>query len=151
MNCLWLLAFGPVVARRFGALLFLPFFLVCGAIGAATYLAFNWGSTAPVIGASGAISGLMAAGIRMLPLPLYLGGPRSQGLSPIFSRQILLFTVLWMGINLVFGLTGVGGVGSEVRLIAWQAHVGGFLAGLLLAGIFDAAAPGTDVEPPPRA
>jgi membrane associated rhomboid family serine protease len=140
INCLWLLAFGPVVARRFGALLFLVFFLVCGAAGAVAYLAFNWGSPAPMIGASGAISGLMAAAIRMLRLPLPAGAVQKERLAPIFSRQILVFIVLWMGVNLLFGLTGIGGVGGEVRLIAWQAHVGGFLAGLLLAGIFDAAA-----------
>ena len=67
INCLWLLAFGPIVARRYGAALFLLFFVLCGVAGAATHLAFNWGSLEPVIGASAAISGLMAAGIRLLP------------------------------------------------------------------------------------
>ena len=67
INCLWLLAFGPIVARRFGGLLFLGFFLICGLAAAATHLAFNWGSLTPVIGASGAISGLMGAGMRLLP------------------------------------------------------------------------------------
>ena len=67
INCLFLLAFAPIVARRFGAVLFLVFFIVCGVAGALTYLAFNWGTPAPVVGASGAISGLMAAALRMLP------------------------------------------------------------------------------------
>src|SRR3954466_9814785 len=67
INCLWLLAFGPVVARRLGPVLFLVFFLVCGVAGALTFLALNWGLAVPVIGASGAISGLMAAALRMLP------------------------------------------------------------------------------------
>jgi membrane associated rhomboid family serine protease len=67
INCLWLLAFGPIVARRFGSVLFLFFFLVCGLAAAAFYIALNWASPVPVVGASGAISGLMAAAVRMLP------------------------------------------------------------------------------------
>src|SRR5579872_4460499 len=50
INSLWLLAFGPIVARRFGGFLFLLFFLVCGVAGALAHLAFNWGSLVPVIG-----------------------------------------------------------------------------------------------------
>src|ERR1700734_3042597 len=49
INSLGILAFSPVVARRFGAPLFLLFFILCGVAGAATYLAFNWGSPDPVI------------------------------------------------------------------------------------------------------
>src|ERR1700761_4411253 len=59
VNSLWLFAFGPIVARRFGPVLFLFFFLICGIAAALTHLIFNWGSLEPVIGASGAISGLM--------------------------------------------------------------------------------------------
>ncbi len=144
INCLWLLAFGPIVARRLGAMLFLLFFVVCGVAGAATYLAFNWGSEVPVVGASGAISGLMAAALRMLPgqtPPWMLGrAPGDAPLSPIFSRQILIFSAIWAGINLLAGLTGMG-MGGERGLIAWQAHLGGFLAGLLLCGPFDSLRP----------
>ncbi|MBA2588753.1 MAG: rhomboid family intramembrane serine protease [Alphaproteobacteria bacterium] len=142
INCLWLLAFGPVVARRLGASLFLVFFLVCGVAGAVTYLAFNWASPLPVIGASGAISGLMAAGLRMLPGQAPWAAPGDAPLAPIFSRQILMFSVVWAAINLLAGLTGLG-MGGESGLIAWQAHLGGFLAGLLLCGPFDALRPRT--------
>lgn len=140
INSLWLLAFGPVVARRQGSLLFLLFFLVCGVAGALAYLAFNWGSPVPVIGASGAISGLMAAALRMLPGQAPWAEPAAVPLAPILSRQILIFTVVWAAINIVAGVTGLG-VGGESGLIAWQAHLGGFLAGLLLCGPFDALRP----------
>jgi membrane associated rhomboid family serine protease len=143
INSAWLLAFGPVVARRFGTGLFLLFFLVCAAAGAATHLALNWASPAPVIGASGAISGLMAAGLRLLPT--LQQGPLQQEpgepvLLPIFSRQILLFSLVWMGMNVIAGVTGMG-VGGETALIAWQAHMGGFIAGMLLVGPFDRLRP----------
>ena len=144
INCLWLLAFGPIVARRFGAPLFLLFFLICGVAGAATHLAFNWGSPEPVIGASAAISGLMAAGIRLLPTqrPPWAadGAPAEAPMLPIRSRQIILFTLVWAALNVVAGLTGLG-MGGEAGLIAWQAHMGGFVAGLFCPG------PSTDCGP----
>ena len=131
INCVWLLAFGPIVAARFGTLKFLLFFLVCGIAGAAVHLALNWASDSPVIGASAAVSGLMAAGFRMLPLPA-----PEQPLAPILSPRILVWTALWVVVNVVAGLTGLGTSG-QVELVAWQAHLGGYAAGLLLAGPFD--------------
>lgn len=140
VNCLWLLAFGPIVARRFGGVLFLVFFVVTGVAGAATYLACNWGSPVPMVGASGAISGLMAAGIRMLPQMVPWAIPGEAPLAPIFSRQIMAFTAIWAGINLLVGLTGLGVAAGE-GAIAWQAHLGGFVLGLLLCGLFDRVRP----------
>lgn len=133
VNCLWLLVFGPVVARRYGGALFLGFFLICGITGAAAYLALNWGSPDGVIGASGAISGLMGAAIRMLPWP---GAARTRPLAPIFSRPVLLFSAFWVFTNFLIGITGFGAMG-EIHQVAWQAHLGGYVAGLLLAGVFD--------------
>jgi membrane associated rhomboid family serine protease len=136
INSVWLLAFGPIVTRRFGSLLFLVFFLVCGIAGAAAHLVCNWGSAAPVIGASAAVSGLMAAGFRMLPVV----SPRArQDLAPIFAPRVLVWTALWVAVNVIAGLTGLGSGGGP-QLIAWQAHLGGYAAGLLLAGPFDALA-----------
>src|SRR5438067_690544 len=140
INCLWLLAFGPIVARRFGTALFLLFFVVCGIAGAATYLAFNWASPVPVVGASGAISGLMAAGLRMLPSQTPWAVPEETPLASLLSRQILVFTLLWAAINLLTGVTGLG-MGGETGLVAWQAHLGGFATGLLLSGPFDRLRP----------
>jgi membrane associated rhomboid family serine protease len=142
INCLFLLAFAPIVARRFGAVLFLLFFLVCGLAGALTYLAFNWGSPDPVVGASGAISGLMAAALRMLPGQSPWAAPGATPLAPIFSRQILVFSVVLIAVNAVMGTTGLN-VGGETAQIAWQAHLGGYIAGLLLAGPFDTLKPRT--------
>jgi membrane associated rhomboid family serine protease len=137
INSVWLLAFGPAVARRFGTPLFLVFFLLCGLAGAAAHLAANWGSQAPVIGASAAISGLMGAGFRMLPF----GPPQSETapLAPILSTRILVWSAIWLLINVIAGLTGLG-AGGGVNVIAWVAHMGGYFAGLLLAGPADALA-----------
>ena len=144
INCLWLFAFGPIVARRFGAFLFLLFFILCGILAAATHLVFNWGSMEPVIGASGAISGLMAAGIRLLPTerPPWAApvAPADAAMLPLWSRQIILFSLIWATLNIVAGLTGLG-VPGDAGLIAWQAHLGGYAAGLLLCGVFDRLRP----------
>src|SRR5215831_18898639 len=63
VNSLWLLAFGPVVARRLGTVKFLLFFLLCGFAAALTHMIVYWGDPMPVVGASGAVSGLMGAGM----------------------------------------------------------------------------------------
>ena len=105
VNSLWLLAFGPMVARRFGGPV--PGLLSCLRLGGGgDPSGLHWGSLVPVIGASGAISGLMAAGLRLLPPAPWALGDESP--APIFSRQILVFTLVWMGINLFVGLTGFG-------------------------------------------
>ncbi len=140
LNSLWLLAFGPIVARRFGAPLFILFFLVCGVAGAGAYLLLNWGSPAPVVGASGAVSGLMAAGLRLMPGLFPWAMPGEIRLAPILSRPILSFTAAWAALNLVMGIIGAGFLGSD-GAIAWQAHLGGYFAGLFLAGAFDALRP----------
>lgn len=142
INSIWLLPFGSVVARRYHAVSFFVFFLLCGAAGAAAHLAFNWGSTLPVVGASGAISGLMGAAFRMMGPPQAVSegqGPVRPPLAPLFSRRIMVWSAVWVGVNIVAGVLGLGG-GTEVRLIAWQAHLGGYFAGLLLAGPFAALA-----------
>jgi membrane associated rhomboid family serine protease len=104
--------------------------------GAAAHLLFHWGGVDPVIGASGAISGLMAAGLRMLPGMFPWAVPGEAPLAPILSRQILTFSASWAVLNVVFGLAGAGILGADGPL-AWEAHLGGYLAGLLLAGPFD--------------
>ena len=117
-------------------------------MAAATYLALNWGDSLSVIGASGAISGLMAAALRMLPGQTPWAVPGETPLAPLFSRQLLIFSAIWAAINLLTGITGLG-MGGESGLIAWQVHLGGYAAGLLLSGPFDRLRPratGTPVD-----
>jgi membrane associated rhomboid family serine protease len=150
VNCVWLLPFGAIVARRFGAFAFLLFFFVCGIFAAVAHLAAFWGSTDFAIGASGAISGVMAAGFRIIApveasdLQSFAAAVSGQvefrsPLAPVFSPRILMWTALWLLVNLVAGVSGLGGgPGTGPQMIAWQAHMGGYLAGLVLAGPFDA-------------
>jgi len=148
-NGVWLLAFGTPVARRFGALRFLIFFLATAAVGAAVHLAVHFGERLPMVGASAAISGAMAAAMRFA---FQRGGPlgalRSDDddayrvpATPLSAMlrdpRVLVFLAVWFGVNLLFGLGAVAIPGEENIGIAWEAHIGGFLAGLLGFALFD--------------
>lgn len=136
INCLWLLVFGSVVARRLGPLGFYLLFLLCGLGGAVVFIAVEWGQVVGAIGASGAISGLMGAAIRMIRLQEpWLNGADVR-LAPLSSRPVLSFSAIWLLLNLAMGLTGFV-PGGTLEPIAWQDHLGGYLAGLILAGPFD--------------
>lgn len=145
-NAIWLLAFGTPLARRFGPLRFLAFCAVTAAAGALAHLVTHVGQLAPMVGASATISGTMSGAMRFAFQrggPLRLGGsdesyrvpalPLSQALR---DPRILAFLAVWFGLNLLFGLGSVSIAGQE-QPVAWQAHVGGFVAGLLLFGWFD--------------
>jgi len=138
INSLWLLAFGPPIVWRIGTARFLAFFLVCGIAAALAQVAADWGSDVPVVGASGAVSGLMGGTIRILfgrPRRLFPWDPPPP-LAPIYARPVLYFSAAWLIVNLVVGITGLG-LMEEGQLIAWIAHMGGFIAGILLIGLFD--------------
>jgi membrane associated rhomboid family serine protease len=148
VNAVWLVAFGSPVARRFGTARFLAFFIVTAAAGALMHLLTNAGSQAPMIGASASISGAMAAAIRFVfqrggPLGFMRAGDEESyrvpalPLAGVFSDpRVLIFLAVWFGTNLLFGLISVPMTGAN-EVVAWQAHIGGFLAGLLLFTWFD--------------
>jgi membrane associated rhomboid family serine protease len=136
LNVMWLIAFGSVVARRFGPLRFLVFLAVAAAAGAAMHLIVHQGAAVPMIGASAAVSGCMAAAIRFMFAPdPYARVSLLQGLR---DRRVIAFIAVWFGINLIFGLGALPLLGEE-QAVAWEAHVGGFLVGLLLFAPFDPA------------
>jgi membrane associated rhomboid family serine protease len=148
VNAIWLLPFGSAVARRFGPARFIAFFAVTAAAGAAAHLATHAGDQAPVIGASAAISGTMAAAMRFAfqrggPLSFWRRGEEADYRVPAIplsgvlrDPRVLMFLFVWLGINLLFGL-GSAPLAGENQTVAWQAHIGGFAAGLLLFSWFD--------------
>jgi membrane associated rhomboid family serine protease len=154
VNAVWLLAFGSPVARRFGPWRFLAFMAMTAAAGAAVHLATHFGELLPMIGASAAISGAMAAATRFAFQrggPLTLWRDREDGyrvpaaplVSSLRDSRVLAFLLVWFGINLLFGLGSFGMAGVE-QAIAWQAHIGGFVAGLLAFSAFDPIPLSTD-------
>ncbi len=132
MNAAFSLAFGAPVARLFGGgwrgpALFYLFFLACGAIAALAFGALFGQGVWELVGASGAASGLMGAAARLMDQRGRLGSP--------FGRTAIAMTVSWIVINLILGLSGLT-PGAEGVPVAWQAHIIGFFAGLILVSPF---------------
>ena len=130
MNAAFILAFGAPVSRFFGprivgAIGFFLFFLTCGVVAALGFAALHWGQEAAMVGASGAASGLMGAAARLI------GGRGRVG--PLFSQPVTGMGIAWLIVNAIMAVTGgllVPGAGEAG--IAWEAHLAGFAAGVLL-------------------
>jgi membrane associated rhomboid family serine protease len=126
-NMLFLWIFGDNVEDYFGHVWYLFFYLGCGIGSGLLHIFFNQHSNLPALGASGAISGVMGA-----YLVLY---PRSQVLTLVFIFLIPLPAVLILGGWFVMQfLSAIGTLGTSTTSggVAWWAHVGGFLMGMLI-------------------
>ena len=132
-NMMFLWIFGNNVEDSVGHLRFMVFYLMCGAAAAAAHVMLNADSRLPMIGASGAVSGVLGAYFLLFPrakvLTLVLFG--------FFFQTILVpaafFLGFWFFLQFVSGWASLGGQRGGV---AWFAHVGGFLAGLPLLLLF---------------
>jgi membrane associated rhomboid family serine protease len=160
LNLAWLLPFGTALARRFGAVRYTAFMLVMAAAGALAHLLSHPGAMVPMIGASAAIAGAMAAAMRFM---FQKGGPIARWrehaeeayrvpaaslAATLRDPRFLLFLAVWLGLNALFGL-GTVSLGQAGQEIAWQAHVGGFFAGLLLFNAFDPVVPRGEFDTEP--
>jgi membrane associated rhomboid family serine protease len=128
---LWL--FGNNVEDSMGRLRFLFFYLLCGLAAAAAQIVTNPSSPIPMVGASGAISGVMGAYLVLYPrVRVYTLVPLGFFIT---SMALPAWVMLgyWFLIQFVSGLVSVGGEGGGV---AFWAHVGGFVAGLVLVKLF---------------
>lgn len=146
-NVLWLLPFGSALARRFGALRFFLFMAVTACAGAVAHLVTHEHALAPMIGASASVSGAMAAAIRFAFvrgsfLSFNRGDADAAARVPALSLmnslrnpRVLGFLAVWFGVNIIFGVGSIA-IGADAS-VAWQAHIGGFAAGLLLFSLFD--------------
>jgi membrane associated rhomboid family serine protease len=163
LNSVWIIAFGPPVARRLGPARFLALFAATAIAGALTHWLFNMMDFTPVIGASAADSGLMAAAARFIFEP---GGPLggSAGFSRandvadfnqpapplrrlLRERRVLMFLGVWLVANFVFG-AGAKTLGFADGPVAWLAHMGGFAMGLFGFPLFDRPSPPPPLETP---
>jgi membrane associated rhomboid family serine protease len=144
VNSVMFLAFGTPVARRLGAIRTLALFVLTSIAGAILHWLIHSYAFAPVIGASAGCAGMTAAACRFA----FPGGRQGsflngQAQSPLLSvvaclrnRQIGLFIIIWMVTNLIFGVFAVPLNLSEGG-IAWEAHIGGFVAGFFLIALLD--------------
>jgi membrane associated rhomboid family serine protease len=134
VNMITLAAFGAPVERLLGVRRFVLFYLAAGAVAGFIHVLFFSGSDDPVIGASGAISGVFGAVLMALR---QVG--RLSSLLPVAG--------IWIALNVFFGIFG-GTPGGGGEPVAWTAHIGGFVFGLVAFRFFLPAPP---AEPPPPA
>ena len=132
MNSVAIIAFGPPTARLFrtdlrGAAVFFGFYLACGVIAGLGFVVADLKDVSPVVGASGAVSGLLGAASRLIQ-----GHGR---IGPIFGSTVIGMAAAWAIVNVVLGVSGLT-PGAEGIPVAWQAHLAGYAAGLLLIGPF---------------
>lgn len=128
LNAVGLLAFGAAVARLLGsgprgAAVFAGFYVVCGLAGSVAYILLHAQQLEGVVGASGAVAGLMGAASRLIQ--------RGGRLSPLARPPVIGMGLAWLAVNAVAALFGtLPGAGGAS--IAWEAHLAGYAAGLLL-------------------
>lgn len=135
-NMLALYIFGDNVEDRLGHGRYLVFYLVCGLAAALTHIAFNAISPVPTIGASGAISGVLGAYFILYPRA------RVTTLIPIFilpwfvEIPAIVYLGFWFLSQLLNGTLAIVAGAQAFGGVAFWAHVGGFLAGIILVGLF---------------
>jgi membrane associated rhomboid family serine protease len=144
MNAVFALAFGAPVARLLGlgvrgGTLFILLYIVCGVLAGLGYAAIHPQSTNLVIGASGAVAGLMGGAGRLMDRP--------GQLSSLFAPRALSLAISWLIINLVMAVFG-GFPGMGTGPVAWEAHLFGFVAGALLISPASWLAARSEAAPP---
>lgn len=132
-NMLYLFIFGPAVEERFGHLRYLVFYLLAGVTAGLAMVWMQPDSQVPVVGASGAIAGVLGAYFILYPrariltvLPLFV-------MVEFIELPALVYLLLWFAAQLYEGLSSAAAGGAPLGGVAWWAHVGGFLFGLALA------------------
>ncbi len=126
-NMLYLWIFGDNVEDRFGPVKFLVFYLVCGLAATFAQLAFSIGSNVPNLGASGAIAGVLGGYILMFPQ----GQVRVLQGQTVIPVPALIVIGLWFVLQLFSSIGSIAGAADNGG-VAYMAHVGGFLAGVVL-------------------
>jgi len=130
-NMLYLWIFGDNVEDNFGHLKFLIFYLLCGIAATLAQLAFSTGSNIPNLGASGAIAGVLGAYILLFPrgqVKVLMG----RGIIPMPALAVI---GIWIVLQFVSGVGSISN-SAETGGVAYMAHIGGFIAGLVLTFLF---------------
>jgi membrane associated rhomboid family serine protease len=128
--------FGDNVEDRMGPTRFLVFYLLCGAAAAVVHILMNPNSTIPTVGASGAISGVMGAYLVLFPYSRVITLIPFFFFPYFFEVPALFFIGLWFGGQLVNALLTSALAPPDIGGVAWWAHVGGFVAGIVLVRLF---------------
>jgi membrane associated rhomboid family serine protease len=142
-NMLYLWVFGDNIEDRLGRVRFVVFYLLAGSLATLAHIATDPASTVPLVGASGAIAGILGAYFITFP------GSRVLALVPLFfflhlaEVPAIFFLLFWFVLQLISGIGALAPGSADV--VAWWAHIGGFAAGIILVRLM-----GPRRRPPPR-
>ena len=134
-NMWFLWIFGDNIEDRLGHLRYLLFYLLCGLGAGVAHMLFNLNSTVPTIGASGAVAGVLGGYFLLFP------GARVLTLVPAFFLFMVelpayLILLYWFALQLFSGAISLGARGAEAGGVAWWAHIGGFVLGIVFVWVF---------------
>lgn len=133
-NGLWLVVFGTPIARRFrDPLRFLPFFALSGAAGGLFFAAFHASDPTILVGASGGVTGLLGGVVRFAFQNPAMGYRRTL---PLFDPTVLTWSAVVILLNASVAVVGPG-FNANGADVAWQAHIGGYLFGVIAFPLFD--------------
>lgn len=144
-NALWLAAFGTPVIIRIGGLRFALFWCVSAAVAAFTHALFHWAQPTLLVGASGVISALMGAACRFAfgqgrsgfrSDERVLHEPRLSVLEAFSQKTVRVFILVFFIGNALIAL-GIPLIGDPGGVVAWDAHLGGFVVGFFFFALFD--------------
>ncbi|WP_455474606.1 rhomboid family intramembrane serine protease [Bartonella sp. B30(2025)] len=144
INMIWLLIFGSPLVNHFSYFRFLIFWILTAVISALTYFVFHQNSTMPLVGASGAVSGMMGAVTRYGFSFVHFDnnmqnrkcfGPLWSVKRALCSRTVLVYILVWLISNFIIGISSL--FEENNVSIAWEAHIGGLFSGFFLVGFFD--------------
>lgn len=148
LNTIWLAIFATPVTQRYGGLRMIVLFLVGAGVGAVAFAATTLPQVQVLLGASGGVAALTGAAVRFIFQPPVIAIDEQTGERHLLGRRLAtlgefvrnptarFFALTWIVLNGIVPLVPVF-TGSGDFQVAWQAHIGGFLAGLLLVPLFE--------------
>jgi membrane associated rhomboid family serine protease len=136
-NMLYLWIFGDNLEKVMGAFRFLTFYLVCGLAASFAHIAFGGGSNVPAVGASGAISGVLGGYLLLFPR----NRVRVLTRAGITSVPAILVLGFWIFIQFINGIGSMARTSETGGGVAYMAHIGGFVAGLVLVKLMASRRP----------
>lgn len=131
-NMLYLWIFGNNIEDSTGHFRFIIFYLLSGLVAVFTFSILNPNSIIPMVGASGAVSGVLGAYLILFPRAKVLTLVPFGFYMQIIRVPAILVLGMWIIVQIINGSVNRGGGGG----VAWFAHIGGFVAGIILIGLF---------------
>jgi len=127
-NMLYLWIFGDNIEDSLGHIRFVLFYLFCGVMAALIHILSDVNSLSPMVGASGAVAGVLGAYFLLYPKANVL----TLVIFFLFIRTIRIPAILFLGLWFLIQVLNIGSVSP----VAWYAHIGGFISGILLITFF---------------